>query len=107
MTAESFDLSALRGVIQLPSGENWGTLKSLEKVLGTIINPDDARALLTPLVGIYELRGGDAHLPSSDIEEAFALVNISPTDPPIEKGKLLIQAWVNALKAITKVLNGP
>jgi hypothetical protein len=33
--------------------------------------PEKARGLLTPIVGIYEPRHADAHLASSDVDEAF------------------------------------
>ena len=40
------------------------------------IDNDLARKITAPLVGIYELRLADAHLPSSKIDDAFALLDL-------------------------------
>jgi hypothetical protein len=71
LIADRIDVAALRTASAPPKGQTWGSLKSLENALGTIVQKDQARCLLTPLVGIYELRLGDAHLPSSTIDDAF------------------------------------
>lgn len=105
LTADSIDTSALSQIVTPPKNERWGSLKHLEKVLATKVAPEKARSTLTPLVGIYELRLGDAHLPSSQLAEAFELVGISTDATPISQAFGLIAAACDALQAILDILN--
>lgn len=61
----------MQSVIPPPKKTKWGSLKSLENLLASKYDRDFIRKLTAPLVGVYELRHADAHLPSSKIEEAF------------------------------------
>ncbi len=79
--ADRLHVPTLRRIVRPPEGEDWRGMKSLEKALGTIVPPEDARHILTPLVGVYQLRLGDAHLPSSELDEAFAMINIDRKAP--------------------------
>jgi hypothetical protein len=56
-------------------------------------------------VGAYELRLGDAHLPSSQLSEAFSMVGIDQTLPYIEQGLQLLESTVIALTNIVKVVS--
>jgi hypothetical protein len=105
LTADRIDLATLRRIIAPPKDEKWGSLKSLEKVLGTIICEAKARAILTPLVGVYELRLGDAHLPSGKIDEAFVMVGIDQTALYVEQGRRLLEQTVNALVAVREAIS--
>jgi hypothetical protein len=69
-------LKGSREVVPLAKGEKRGSLKSLERVLATVIAPEDAHRLTAPLFGVYDLRLGDAHMRSSQINEAFELVGV-------------------------------
>jgi hypothetical protein len=100
LIADRIDIAALRTVSSPQKGETWGSLKSLEKALGTILPPDQARSLLTPLVGIYELRLGDAHLPSSSIDDAFAMIGIDRSKNPVTQGFQMLARAADALLAI-------
>lgn len=106
LTADRIDKAALQRIVPQPKGENWGTLKSLEKALSTISSADKARSLLSPLVGIYELRLGDAHLPSGKIKEAYALVGINADDEALVQGWRLLEAAVDALDGIGELIDG-
>jgi hypothetical protein len=105
LTADRIDLGTLRKIISPPKGENWGSLKSLERVLGTLVPNDRARTILTPLVGVYGLRLGDAHLPSSEIDEAFTMVGIDPTVPFIEQGRIMLERTADVLFEIGQTLS--
>jgi hypothetical protein len=100
LIADRIDIGALRATCSPPKGETWGSLKSLEKALATIIPPDQARSLLTPLVGIYELRLGDAHLPSSTIDDAFAMIGIDRSKSLVDQGFQMLARTADALFAI-------
>ena len=102
LTADSIDGAALQTIVGPPGGEKWGSLKSLEKVLASKTSSEEARRLLGPLVGTYDLRQGDAHLPSNELAEALKLVHVDATAPFVWQG--LLDACVTALFEILEVL---
>jgi hypothetical protein len=57
-----------------------------------------------PLFGIYELRLADAHLPSSELDEAWEKVGIKPSDPYIVQGYQLLHACVGTIYMIIKIV---
>jgi hypothetical protein len=100
LTADSFDIAALQKIVPVPKGEKRGSLKSLESVLVTLMPAEAAHALMTPLFGTYELRLADAHLPSSELEKAFTMVNVERNEPWIVRGAQLLRVIVNILHHI-------
>ncbi|UTD28993.1 hypothetical protein [Bradyrhizobium sp. WD16] len=103
LTADRLDITAMYKAVGKPD-RTLGSLKSLEWLLGHFVPGDQARALLTPLVGIYELRLGDAHLPQSEIAQAFALVGLDRTVGLIQQAKAMIDAAAAAFAAIRRTL---
>lgn len=97
LTADSIDAASMHGIAPPGAGESKGSLKSLERVVAMIVGAEQARKLLAPLVGVYELRHGDAHLPSSTIEEAFRLVGVEDTESWLTRGTILIHNVVSSL----------
>lgn len=79
-----------------------GSLKRMEKILCNI--GLKGRKLMAPLVGIYELREADAHLPSNNFKEAIALIDVGDikTDPLI--GKKIIDKIAERLYIIAELL---
>jgi hypothetical protein len=55
---------------------------------------------MTPLFGTYELRLADAHLPSSELEKAFQMVNAEREAPWISQGVRLLDSVLGALNRI-------
>lgn len=104
LTADSIDAAAIQNVIAPPKGEKWGSLKSLEKLIATKIGNEKARSMLSALVGAYELRHGDAHLPGSQIDEAFELVHVDRSAPHVLRGRQLLYACVSNIFDIIEVL---
>jgi hypothetical protein len=94
----------MQKLVSPPKGEKWGSVKSLENLLASKIDPEKARSLLTPLVGIYELRHADAHLPSNQIDKAFSLASVDQTAPTIFQGYQLLDACVSSFYGIADVL---
>jgi hypothetical protein len=86
------------------SASGKGSMKSLERVLGTMISPDNARNALRRLVGIYELRGADAHLPSSALADAFKLAGIDQSVTPLEQGIQMLLRTMQSLVNLHKIL---
>jgi hypothetical protein len=104
ITADRIDAAAIQRMVPPPAKEKWGSLKSLEKCLGTILLEDEARDLTAPLFGAYDLRVGDAQLPSSDLHEAYHHVGVDPSSPPLQQGFRLLAAVVSSLVEIDRVL---
>jgi hypothetical protein len=106
LTADSIDAAVLQKLVAPPKGTKWGSLKSLENLLATRINPNHARTLLSPLVGIYELRHADAHLASREAGEALSLVRVDQNAPYVTQGYQLLHACVSSIYGICQVIEG-
>jgi hypothetical protein len=100
LVADRIDVNALRKIVAPPAGEKWGSLKSLEKALASKIEPTRASSIVAPLFGIYELRLGDAHLPSSEIDNAISKARVDQSAPFVEQGAQLIYAAAYTLHEI-------
>jgi hypothetical protein len=103
LTADNIDAAAIQTLIKPPKGIQWRSLKSLENLIASQIDPKIARDMLSPLVGVYELRHGDAHLPSDQIDEAFALVGVDQTLPYVTQGYQLLVACVSSIFGVIDV----
>ena len=106
LTADSIDVAALQKLVPPPKDTQWGSLKSLENVLATRIDPRHARAILSPLVGIYELRHADAHLASQDVGDALGLARVDPSVAFVTQGYQLLHSCVSSIYAICQVIEG-
>ena len=104
ITADDIDARQLQTIVAAPEGERWGSLKSLEKVLATKIDPAAARAMLGPLVGVYELRMADAHLPSDAVNDALLLIGVDDAAPFVMQGYQLLDAAVSAICQVGAVI---
>jgi hypothetical protein len=97
---EHIDTAALHRIVAPPNKEKWGSLKSLEKVFGTVIGEERAHVALGPLHGIYNLRLADAHVASKDLDEAYALALVNRTLPYVMQGRDLLITCVTSLHTI-------
>jgi hypothetical protein len=97
---EQIDEAALHKIVVPPKTEKWGSLKSMEKVLATLIGEEKARTALGPLHGIYNLRLADAHVASKDLDEAYVLARVDRALPFVMQGRDLLVTCVNALHRI-------
>lgn len=101
---DNLNIAAIQSFVSPPKGTKWRSLKSLENLIASKIDDDKARSMLSALVGAYELRLADAHLPSSEIEEAFALLNVDRSSPTIFQGYQLLSSCVSSLYGIAEIL---
>lgn len=101
---EHIDTAALHYIVPPPKSGNWGSLKSLEEVLAKVIGDKAAHAELGPFHGIYNLRLADAHLPSKDLDEAYALARVDRNLPFVMQGRDLLIACVTCLHEIAESL---
>ena len=104
ITADDIDAKQLQTIVAPPKRESWGSLKSLEKVLATKIDPADAQKILRPLVGVYKLRVADAHLPPDDVDDAMRLIGVDDEAPFVVQGWQLLDATVVAIQEIGEVI---
>jgi hypothetical protein len=94
LTADSIDAQALQKLVPPPKDTKWGSLKSLENLLATRIDPDRAKEMLSPLFGIYELRHADAHLASQELGDSLSKVRVDQKAPYVTQGYQLLHACV-------------
>lgn len=106
IVADQINLAGLQKGVPPPKGQKWGTLKSLEKYLSTIVGAENARAVVGPLVGAYELRLADAHMPKGALDEAYKLARVDPSETPFKQGFWLIASVASALIDIVKIMEG-
>lgn len=104
ITADSFDAGVIQTVKKPAKGEQWGSIKSIEKLISEKVQLEIARKITAPLVGIYELRLADAHLPSSKIDEAYELIGIDKKWPYIKQGHYMLHKCVTSIYAISDIL---
>ncbi len=105
LTADRIDAGVLQTIVGPSNREKWGSLKSLEKVLASRVQPERARAMLTPLVGMYELRLADAHLPDDEYAVAFEMAGVDRDQPLVMQGRDLLVACLDALYRISAVID--
>ena len=103
--ADDIDTESLQKIAIPPKGTKWGSIKTVEKLLALKIPTETARKITSPLVGVYELRHGDAHLPSSEIDKAFTLLNINTSLPTVLQGYQLLYECVNNLHIILSIID--
>lgn len=73
-----------------------GTLKLLQRLLAKYTDEDYAYTRMTPLFGAYDLRGADAHLSSSDVNECYTRLGVDRSIPVTKQAEQLIQNVADA-----------
>lgn len=101
---DDVDVESLQKIAIPPKNTKWGSIKTIENLLSLKIPQEDARKILSTFVGVYELRHGDAHLPSSDIENSFNLIEIDRSLPYVVQGYQMIFACVDNLHIILRII---
>ena len=104
LIADSLDADAMQTIVPPPKKTKWGSLKSLENLLASKYDRELVRKITAPLVGIYELRHADAHLPGSEIEDAFKLINIDRYLPFVHQGYQMLHQVVSSIYGVAEVL---
>lgn len=90
LTIERIDKKNL--LIALSGGKSdQGTLKLLQSLLAKYTDEAYARKIMSPLFGVYDLRGADAHLSSSDVEECYARLSVERSAPLVRQAAQLIE----------------
>ncbi len=100
LSADLIDTKALHAIAPPQNGQGTGSIRSLERVLATLVDAGAARTMTGKLAGIYELRLGDAHLPSEKLDEALSLAGVPFEGSWLFKGMCIIHAYVSSLYEI-------
>lgn len=105
ITADSFNSAALDRVAPPKDGKTGKSIKAVERLVALRLKDDaKARQVCGPLAGIYELRHADAHLPSSELDDAFALAGVDRALPHVMQGLQLLEACVTSIYDVAKIL---
>ncbi len=65
---------------------------------------DIVRKANAPLVGVYELKHADAHLPSKELDNAFSLLEIDRSQEFIKQGFTMLHIVVSSIYSIAEAL---
>ena len=104
LTADRINIAEVQRIAPPPPKTQWRSLKSLEHFLASKIDTNDARLITGALVGAYELRQADAHLPGKEIDEYFLLLKIDRSLPKVMQGYQLLHSCVSSLYNVIDVL---
>ncbi|EKY29699.1 hypothetical protein [Brevundimonas sp.] len=105
---ERVDVTAVRNAA-VSRGQVLGdvkALKALEGLAASRVGEPQARALMGPLFGLYDLRLADAHL-GSDVSSALERLSIDAATPATVQGRVMLESVVGAIDALTKALIAP
>ena len=104
VTADDIDAAGIQAMFPPPKGTSLRSLKSVEHMIATKVGDLEARRIMAPLVGIYELRHADAHLPSSDLDESFSRAGVDRSKPLVFQGFQLLDSCVSTVYKIAAVI---
>ncbi|CAM4473979.1 MAG: hypothetical protein LEGION0403_FIIPPAGN_02416 [Legionella sp.] len=104
LTVECLDILSMKKIVSPPKNANWGSIKYLENLLASKYDRTRVREVMAPIVGVYELRHADAHLPTTDIDKSFKLVGIDTSRPYVEQGFHMLYMVVASLEKIAEAL---
>lgn len=104
LLADSLDAEAMQTIVPPPKNIKWGSLKSLEGLLASKYKKEFVRKITASLVGVYELRHADAHLPGSKIDDAFKLIDVDRSLPYVHQGYQLLREVVSSIYGVAEGL---
>lgn len=99
---DRLDVRSLRVVSNDNEKDSLRSNKLLEGILAEQIGKDNARSVFGIVVGVYELRVGDAHPTGSSIHEAFELARIDSSRSYLRQAEQLIDNYGYAIWQIGK-----
>jgi hypothetical protein len=102
--SDRLNVKELRKLATNADKEKFGSNKLLQDILENSIGAEKARAIFTPIVGVYEMRLGDAHPMSSKITEAIKLAGVDEDGSFLRQGEQLISNFGQSIWHIGKSL---
>lgn len=107
LVVESMDGVALTKLIPAPKSVKAGSIKHLEHALAKFVEPERARQVTAPLVGINELRNADAHLPSQDLDKSMNLAGVTLKADPVGQALQMLDSLVESLSGVARIFALP
>ena len=104
--SERLNTEELRKLSTHKNKTKLGSNKLLESILADKIGEERARAVFSIIVGVYDMRIGDAHPTSSKIGDALELAKIDVDSSYLKQGEQLISNFGQSVWLIGKLLFG-
>lgn len=101
---DRLNVKALRELSNHKDKNELKSNKLLQDIVAQKIGEDNAYKIFSVIVGVYEMRLGDAHPTSSKIEEAIKLAGIDENQSFLKQGEQLIFNFVQAIGYIEYIL---
>lgn len=102
--SDRLNVSELRKLSNHKDKDKLGSNKLLQDILAQRIGDEKAREIFGSIVGVYDMRVGDAHPTSSKIGEALKLAGIDESRSFLRQGEQLISNFGQAIWLIGKNL---
>ncbi|CAK7261719.1 MULTISPECIES: hypothetical protein [unclassified Shinella] len=84
-----------------------GSLKAIERLLGTVLTEEQARKMMGPLFGMIDLRNAGSHLGSTLVQSGLERLGVDGRNPQAVQGLQLLESVVNALLEIDAAIAVP
>lgn len=102
--SDRLDVRELRKLSTHSNKANLGSNKLLQDVLAQKVGAVKARKVFGPIVGVYDMRIGDAHPTSSKIGDALKLAGIDDSGSFLRQGEQLISNFGQSIWWVEKLL---
>ncbi len=102
--SDRLDVRVLRKLSTHSDKEKLGSIKLLQDVLAQKVGAEKAREVFGPIVGVYDMRLGDAHPTSSKIGDALKLAGIDESKSFMRQGEQLISNFGQSIWEIGRLL---
>jgi hypothetical protein len=98
---ERVNVDAIVAALNLPKSDRKpGSLKMIEKLVAHHLTEIEAKEIMAPLFGIYDLRLADAHLGVSLIANGKMRASIDDTAAAPMQGRQMLQSFVAAIQRV-------
>lgn len=101
---DRLNVKALRELSEHKDKNKIGSNKLLQDIVAKKIGEDNAYKIFSVIVGVYEMRIGDAHPTSSKIEEAIKLAGIDTNQSFLRQGEQLISNFGQSIWCVGHAL---
>lgn len=102
--SDRIDVRELRKLSAHADKEKLGSNKLLQDILAQKVGIEKAHKIFGPVVGVYDMRVGDAHPTSSKIDDALKLAGVDKNSSFLRQGEQLISNFGQSIWWIGKLL---
>lgn len=102
--SDRLNIRELRNLSTHLNKDKFGSNKLLQDILSQKVGEEKAHMVFGPIIGVYDMRVGDAHPTSSKITHALELANIDKSKSYLRQGEQLILNFGKSISIISKLL---